>query len=138
MAGGKTNYFENLMLDYYIGKANASTAPATLYMALFTSTLDDGLTSTYPGECTGGNYARAAITNSSNFWSNSTDGTKHNLSTITFTTNASTGWGTIKSGAIADAATGGNFLYWGDIPPQVVVPGNVVQFSTGTVVITED
>lgn len=137
MAGGKTDFFENLMLDYYIGKANASTAPATLYMALFTSTLDDGLTSTYSGECTGGNYARVAITNSSSYWSNSTDGTKHNLTTIQFTTSASTGWTTVKSAALADAATAGNFYYWGDIPPQTVVAGNVVQFSTGTVVITE-
>lgn len=138
MAGGKTDWFENLVLDYYIGKANATTAPGTLYLSLWNSTLNDSLNAATTGECAGANYARVAITNSSASWTNASAGSKQNKVAITFTTNASTGWGTIRAAALGDSTTGGNYFYWGDIAPQTISPGNTVQFSTGTIIISED
>lgn len=142
MAGSKSNYLENAVLDYWLGKKFTSTAPATVYVRLYNSTLNDavtGATDSLEGG-TAANYADVAVTNSSAQWRNSTGGTKVNKTTLTFTTSASTGWGTVNSFAILDSnsTTTGNALYYGDLTtPQVIAAGNVVQFSTGAIVITE-
>lgn len=144
MAGSKSNYLETSVLNYWLGKSFTSTAPATVYVRLYNSTINDaatGATDSLEGG-TAANYADVAVTNSSANWTNSTSGgSKTNKSVITFTTAASTGWGTVNAFAILDSnsTSSGNVLYWGDLTtPQAVAAGNIVRFSTGAIVISED
>lgn len=144
MAGSKSNYLETRVLNYWLGKSFTSTAPATVYVRLYNSTINDtvtGLTDSLEGG-TAANYADVAVTNSSASWTNSTSGgSKTNKVVFTFTTSASTGWGTVQSFAILDSnsTTTGNALYWGDLTtPQAVAAGNIVRFSTGSIVVSED
>ncbi len=141
MAGSKSNYLENSVLDYWLGKSFTSTAPATVYIALYESTINDTWVSTSTGECPGSTYARVAVTNSSTNWANSTSGSKQNASVFTFTTSAGSDWSTVQAFAILDSTAGasGNVLYWGDLTAsQAISSGNVVRFSTGSITITED
>ena len=141
MAGSKSNYLENSVLNYWLGKSFTSTAPPTVYVALYNSTITDAWTSTSTGECAGSTYARVAVTNSSTNWTNASTGTKENNSVIQFTTSAGADWGTVKAFAILDTTStaSGNSLYWGDLTAnQTISSGNVVQFSTGAITISED
>ena len=143
MAGSKSDYLENEVLDHILGRTATTVftgALATVYIALWNSTITDAWTPLATGECAGSTYARAAVTNSSASWTNSTAGTKHNKVTITFTTSAGADWGTIKAFSICDTAStsAGNMLYWGDLASnQTINTGNTVQFSTGSIVVTE-
>jgi hypothetical protein len=139
MAGSKTDYLENAVLNYWLGKSFTSTAPATVYVRLYNSTINDTVTAA-TDRCAGANYADVAVTNSSANWTNATSGSKQNKTVVTFTTAASTGWGTINAFAIlaTNSTSSGNVLYWGDLTtPQVVAAGNTVRFSTAAIVITE-
>lgn len=147
MAGSKSNYLESSVLNYWLGKSFTSTAPATVYIGLWNSTLNDASNGNTDGEIpiasTAINYSRVAVTNSSASWTNSTSGgSKTNKITFTFTTSASTGWGTVVAFAILDGNStsgGNNILYWGDLTSsQAISAGNTVRFSTGSIVITED
>lgn len=152
MAGSKSDRLENEVLDLILGKATtdlttASTAvinPSTLYVALLTIAYSDAHLPSDTGECTGSTYARVAITNSSNTWTNAASGAKENKAVIEFTTSAGSDWGTIKAFAIFNTnstAVGADnvMLYGGDLTSnQVISSGNVVRFSTGAIDITED
>lgn len=142
MAGSKSNYLETSVLNYWLGKSFTSTAPATVYVALLNTTANDAWAPTDTGECAGSTYARASVTNSSASWTNSSGGgSKTNKVTITFTTAAGSDWGTIQSFAIVDSnsTSTGNTLYWGDLTSsQAIASGNIVRFSTGAIVISED
>lgn len=144
MAGSKSNYLESSVLNYWLGKSFSSTAPANVHVRLYNSTVNDAAnaaTDSLEGG-TAANYADVQVTNSSASWTNSTSGgSKTNKITLTFTTAASTGWGTVQSFAILDAnsTTTGNVLYWGDLTSsQAIAAGNIVRFSTGAIVISED
>lgn len=141
MAGSKSNYLENATLNYWLGKSFTSTAPATVFVALYNSTINDAADATSNAECSGSTYARVSVTNSSNNWTNATSGSKVNKTTIEFTTAAGSDWGTVVAFAILDtnSTTAGNILYWGDLTvPQAIASGNVVQFSTGAITIATD
>lgn len=141
MAGSKSNYLETSVLNYWLGKSFTSTAPATVYVRLYNSTINDTATAA-TDRCAGSTYADVAVTNSSANWTNSTSGgSKTNKTTIQFTTAAGSDWGTVKSFAILDtnSTTAGNVLYWGDLTAsQAISSGNVVRFSTGAIVLSED
>lgn len=141
MAGSKSNYLESAVLNYWLGKSFTTTGPANTVIRLYNSTINDAANAA-TDRCAGANYADQSLTNSSNTWRNSTSGgTKTNKTTITFTTSASTGWGTIQAFAILDtnSTTTGNVLYWGDLTvDQTISAGNVVRFTTGAIVISED
>ena len=141
MPGSKSDYLETSVINYWLGKSFTSTAPSTVYLALYNTTINDTWTSTSTGECAGTGYAREAVTNSSANWTNSTlGGTKTNKTVIEFTTSAGAGWGTLNSFAILDTSStsAGNALYWGDLIASVsVASGSVVRFSTGQIVIDE-
>jgi hypothetical protein len=149
MAGSKSNYLENEVLDSILGKSStelstgAGGVAGTLYIMLFESTVtvDDSFTTTSSGECPGSTYARVAVTNSSNNWANTTGGTKINKAEFEFTTAAGSDWGTVGTFAIADSnsTSAGNIYYWGDLTSnQTISSGNVVKFSTGSITVTED
>ena len=123
-----TNYLETEILDHVFG-GNAYTAPATLYVGLYTAA---------PGEAGGGTelsgsgYARqtAAFTVSGNTASNSAN--------IEFP--AATGnWGTVTHAGIFDASTGGNLIAYATLTSsKVVETGDILRFSASQLQVTLD
>lgn len=135
--GSKSDYLEAKVLDLVLG-ANAFSAPATVYMALFSVTPSDAGGGT---ELTGGSYARVAITNNTTNWPNSTGTsptTKNNGTTITFPT-ATADWATAVAWGLFDASSNGNLLYWGALAEnKTVFNGDTASFAANNITITED
>lgn len=142
MAGSKSNYLENRIINSIVGASTTWTAPGTVYIGLWASTMNDTFTATSTGECAGANYARVAVTNTTSAnWTKATAGVVTNKAVISFTTAASTGWGTINCFAVLDttSTSSGNILFWGDLTvPQAISAGNVVRFTTGALTLAED
>jgi hypothetical protein len=137
----KSDYLENRVLDHFLG-AVADTAPATVYMALFTTAPNDASTGTTPSpgvEVTGGAYARAAVTNNATNFPAASAGSKSNGTAITFPA-PTANWGVVVAFAIIDALTGGNILYWGLITPNKTVNNGdpAPSFAIGALTVTED
>ncbi len=134
-----TNYAENKLLDL-IFRGQAFTPPTTLYFAAFTAMPNDTGGGT---ECTGGSYARVAVTASlANFAgtqgagtttvSSGTSGTTSNNIDIQFPSPTAL-WGTVVGMAVFDAASGGNMLCYGAISPAKTVNAGDLppKFSVG-------
>jgi len=123
-----SNYLETEILDHVFG-GNAYTAPATLYLALFTTDNTDTGGGT---EVSGGAYARqtVAFTVSGNTASNSAD--------VEFPT-ATANYGTVVAVAVMDASTGGNQLaYAGLSSDKTIETGDVFRVPAGDLDITLD
>lgn len=134
MAGSKSDFLENELLDHVLGNA-AYSAPATTYVALYTAAPTDAGGGT---EVSGGSYARVAVTNNDTNWPAASGGAKANGTAITFPT-ATANWGTVVAFAILDAASGGNLLYWGDLAASKSVDdGDTASFAVGELDVTED
>lgn len=136
MAGSKSNYLENKMLDSVFG-ATAYAAPATLYFALFTVAPTDAGGGT---ECSGGGYARASIANTTAHFAAASGGTKTNAAPIAFPWLTGT-IGTPVAWGVFDAASGGNLLYWGDLAAEYQKAYNADDqpyIEVGSLSITED
>lgn len=142
----KTNYLENKLIDQ-IFRGQAFSFPATLYIALFTSTPSDTGGGT---EVSGGSYARVGLACSLTNWagtqsagstvaSNGTGGTTSNNVAITFPT-PTAAWGSITHFAIFDALSAGNMLFWGALnTPKTVNNGDPAPvFSAGALTYQED
>lgn len=138
MAGSKSNYFENLVLDYLAGDGTDPRS-ATLYFALWTATLSDTSTGATAGECNYTGYARVAVTNNLTNFADASGGVKNNATVITFGQNTATN-NTVIAGAILDSATigAGNILWWGDITSTAINVGDTPKFNINGVTITED
>lgn len=138
MAGSMSDFLENEVLDHILSAATY-TAPATVYIGLWTSALTDASTGATAGEVSGGSYARVAVTNNATNWPAASGGSKSNGADFTFPT-ATAGWGTITHFAILDSATlgAGNILYWADLTvSKTVSNGDIVKFATGSITITQ-
>ena len=134
MAGSKSDFLENTLLDEVLG-ATDYTPPGTVYLALFTAAPDDTGGGT---EVSGGGYARVAVTNNSTNWPAASGGSKSNGVDMTFP-QATADWGTVVAFAIFDASTGGNMLYWGDLTTSKTINnGDTAKFAAGDITITED
>ena len=134
MAGSKSNFLENELLDHVLGNA-AYTAPATLYLALFTVAPTDAGAGT---EVTGGSYARLSVTNNATNFPAASGGAKSNGVAFTFVT-ATANWGTVVAYAIFDALTLGNMLWWADLTvTKAVNSGDTASFPIGDLDFTED
>jgi hypothetical protein len=131
--GSFTDYLENELLDHVWGGADYSR-PATLYVALSTTTIaDDGTNQTEPS---GGSYARVAVTNNSTNWPAASGGAKANGTAITFPT-ATAGWGTIVDFSIMDDPTAGNMLAYGTLTTSKTIDsGDTASFAIGDLDIT--
>jgi hypothetical protein len=135
-----SDYLEKALLDHILGNT-AYSAPATVYLALFTdsntATQRDAGTVT---EVSGNNYSRKAVTNNTTNWPNAS-GTLASKSlgvAQTFAT-PSGSWGTVTAYGVYDASTAGNLLFWADLDvPQAIVSGNTVQFGVSGISITLD
>ena len=136
MAGSKTDYMENLILNYLTGRAALSQL--TLYMALYTVPPTDAGGGT---EVTGGSYARKQLNTppSTNpyFGSASANGQIANTADITFPT-PTADWGNVTAVGVLDAASAGNLLLWSVIPVKQIKSGDSVVFPAGSVVLSED
>lgn len=123
-----SNYLENKVMLHVFG-GTSYTAPATLYVALYTSDPGEGDTGT---EVSGGSYARqsAAFTITGN--------AAANTAAIEFPT-ASASWGTVTYVGIRDASSGGNLLASGALTTsKTISSGDVFRIPAGDLDITLD
>jgi hypothetical protein len=139
-----TDYLENKLIDQ-IFRGQASVAPASLYVALFTAAPSDAAGGT---ECSGNAYARVAVTSSLANWagtqaagstvaSSGTGGQTSNNGAITFPTPTGGGRGTVTHFAIFDASTGGNMLLEGALTiAKTINEADTVSFPAGSLAIT--
>lgn len=139
MAGSKSNYLENKLLDGVLG-GPAFSLPATVHVALSTAAYSDAATGAALTEVSssGTGYTRVAVTNNATNWPAAANGVKQNGVAVTFPL-ATAAWGSVVSFYICDAATNGNVLYGGDLATaRSVASGDTASFGVGTIVITED
>lgn len=123
-----SNFLETEILDHVFG-GNAYTAPATLYLALYTAAPSDTGGGT---EVSGASYARqsAAMT----------------VSGDTATTSASVefpaaggSWGTVTHVGVFDALSGGNLLAYGALTASKAIDtGDIFRIPAGSLDITLD
>ena len=134
MAGSFANFLEDELLDHVFGAA-AYTAPATVYIALYTAAPTDAGGGT---EVTGGSYVRLTVTNNATNFPASSGGAKSNGVDFTFAT-ATANWGTVVAFGIFDAVTAGNLLAWADLTvSKAVNSGDTAKFNTGDLDLTLD
>lgn len=132
MAGSFSDYLENELLDHVFNNS-AFTGPTTLYVSLFTAAPTDAGGGT---ECTGGSYARVAVTANTTNFPVASGGAVANGTTITFPT-ATADWGTCVAFGIHDAASAGNLLVWADLTANKTVSnGDTASFAVGDLDIT--
>lgn len=138
-----TDYVENKLIDVVLrGTAFSESAPASLYVALFTSACGDTAGGT---EVSGGAYARVAIARSVSAWkstngttsgaSSGTTGVSTNAGVINFGTSTGS-WGTVTHWGLYDASTAGNLWVCGTLTSQVIPSGAAVQFNADALSLT--
>lgn len=124
----KSDYLENAVLNHVLRNVTL-TSPATVYLALFTVAPTDVGGGT---EVSGGSYARQAVT-----FAAPVSGSVANSGAVTFPL-ATADWGTIVAGAIFDAVSGGNMLYYGALATSKVVATNdQISFANGSITVSE-
>jgi len=116
-----SNYLENKVLDHVFG-GTAYTAPATLYVGLFTSDPGEAGAGT---EVSGGSYARQTITFT-------VTGSQASSSAAVEFPTATASWGTITYAAVYDAVSGGNLLASGALTTSKTIDsGDVFRIPSG-------
>lgn len=135
---GFSDFLEKELLDHVFGAA-AYTAPATLYLGLFTAAPTDAGGGTEVPVANG--YDRAdVVNNATNFpaASGTNPALKSNGAIISFA-QASGSWGTVTHWGLFDANTAGNLLVWGPITtPKAIDTGDTASFGIGDLDITLD
>lgn len=123
-----SNYLETKVLDHVFG-GTAYTAPATLYLGLFTSNPNEDGSGT---EVSGGGYARqsVAFTISGN--------TASNTAAVEYPT-ATANYGTVTHVGIYDASSAGNLIAYAALTSsKTIETGDVFRVPTGDLDITLD
>lgn len=116
-----SNFLENKVLGHVFG-ATPYTAPAVLYVGLFTSNPGETGSGT---EVSGGSYARQTIAFTV------TASQASNTAAVEFPT-ATASWGTITHAAIFDAASGGDMLAYGALTiSKTIDSGDVFRIPAG-------
>ena len=117
-----STYLENALINATL-RATTYTAPATVYVSLWTSDPTDAGSGT---EVSGGSYARQAVT-----FGAPSSGVSLNSADVTFPT-ATGSWGTVGWIGINDAATSGNLLYHTPLDvAKAITTGDVFKIATG-------
>ena len=138
MAGSKSDYLENALLDHVLGGGDYAR-PATVYVALYTAAPADAGGGTEVATGDWSDYARVAVTNNDTNWPAASGGAKANGTEIDFGTATIITPITVVAFAILDAASGGNFMHWGDLTAnKQIVNGTQVKFPVGDLDVTED
>lgn len=135
MAGNLSRAFQQDVLEAVFGKYS-TLAPSTMWIHLYNTTLSDASTPATTGRCAGSNYDPVKVSNTTANWTQATSAdpsVTQNKTELTFTTSASTGWGTLNAALVSSSSGTGGFAYaWGDLSTsQTVASGNTVKFSTG-------
>jgi hypothetical protein len=134
MAGSKSNYLENGVLNHVLGGPDFAR-PASVFIALYTVAPSDIGGGT---EVFGGSYNRVTALNDATTWPIAVNGMKRNGVAFVFPF-ATADWGLIVAFAILDAASGGNILYWGDLTSsKTVESGDTAEFPINGISILED
>jgi hypothetical protein len=122
-----SNYLENALINGTL-RATTFTAPANIYVGLFTSDPTDAGTGS---EVSGGSYARKEIT-----FAAPNNGVTESNADVTFDT-ATASWGTISFVALYDALTGGNLLYHTALDiPKVIDTNDIFKINSGGLTVT--
>jgi len=134
-----SNYTEDKTLDFWL-KANsaATTAPTTVYVALFNSddsaggTADNLEEGTITDECGGGAYARQSVT-----FGTVSGGSVSNSGNVTFPAATDGNWGTITHVAVMDASSAGEVLFYGALDTSKTIDsGDTFQITTGNLTVS--
>ena len=124
-----SNYLENALLNATLN-ATTYTAPATVYVSLWTSNPGDDGSGT---EVSGGSYARTAVSFAT---ASGTSGNVLNDADVTFPT-ATASWGTVGWIGINDASTSGNLLYHTPLDTSKTIDsGDIFKISSGNLSVT--
>lgn len=136
MFSGKGYIIANQVLAYNLG-STLYTPPPIYYFGLFLSPILSGGTGGAEVPTAGTSYTRVVIPNTTDQWSTPNNGVSFNLNQINFPS-ASLPWGIIVAGALLDAPTGGNIVYYGGLTmAQNVIQGSQAEFLIGSLVIGE-
>ena len=124
-----SNYLENALLNATLN-ATTYTAPANVYVALFTSDPTDAGTGT---EVSGGSYARTAVSFAT---ASGTSGSIASDADCTFP-QATASWGTVGWIGIYDASTSGNLLYHTALDTaKTIDSGDIFKIASGSLTVT--
>jgi len=130
--GAFSDYLENKLVDHTLRNVTY-TPPATVYLALFTSTatLAQLEANTITNELTGGSYTRQAVT-----FAAAAGGGTSNSATITFSNLPAA---TLNFVAVMDAASAGNILYYVQMGSSITTSaGDGYQINAGGLTIQLD
>jgi len=103
-AAGISDFWKAEILDHFCCTDRAYSAPATAYMALFT-TAPNFLTGAGGTECAAGDYGRKAITMNATWDTADAAGNVDNTAEIAFTA-ATSSWGTIVAAGLVSTTSG--------------------------------
>lgn len=126
-----SDYVEDKTLDFWL-KANSTstTAPATVYVALFTSDPADDASGTEVST-SGTAYVRKAVT-----FGTISGGSVSNSANVTFDA-ATASFGTVSHIGIFDASSSGNLLFHGALDASKSIDtGDTFQITTGNLTVT--
>ena len=122
-----SNYLENALINGTL-RATSYTAPATVYVALFTDDPTDAGTGT---EVTGNGYARQSAT-----FAAPSNGAASTNADVQFP-QATGAQGTVTHFAIFDALTTGNMLFHGALTTSKTIDtGDVFKIASGSLTVT--
>jgi hypothetical protein len=149
MAGSKSNYLENKLLNHVLGSC-IYTPPSSVYVGLHTgaNALSDAGNFASEVSTVSTSYCRVYINNTSGDkgWTVATDGTKCNSCTLVFPT-ATSNWTTVETGGwithagIYDCQTVGcgNLLFWSELElSKPVTCGDTIKIAAGAIIITDN
>lgn len=126
---GFSDYLELEVLDHVFGGASY-TAPATIYVALYTVAPSDTGGGT---EVSGGGYARQSMA-----FGTASSGSISNSGSVEFPT-ATADYGTVVAMGLFDASSAGNLLAYGNLTTSKTVSnGDVFRFNASSVTISLD
>jgi hypothetical protein len=121
-----SNYLETALINGTL-RGSTYTAPATVYVGLFSSDPTDANTGT---EISGGSYTRKAMA-----FTAPTDGVAPNSAAVEFNT-ATTNWGVITHFGLYDASSAGNLLYFGALTnSKNILSGDVFKFEASSLIV---
>lgn len=130
-----SDYLEQAILNSIFRNTAFPAEPSNVYIALFTTATTDAGGGT---EVTGGSYARATVSTTSQWTAPGVGGATSNINDIAFA-QATAGWGTITNVGIFDAISGGNLLFHGALSAsKAVSTDDIFKFLAGDLTITLD
>jgi hypothetical protein len=122
-----SNYLENALINVTL-RATSYTAPAAVYLALYTSDPTDADTGT---EVSGGSYVRQAITMAA-----PSNGVSTNSAAIEYP-QCTADWGIVTHVGIRDSLTTGNLLYHTPLDTSKTISnGDIFKITAGNLSVT--